>query len=170
MTEALQDELILFMFLRDGSGILDVMKCLGLWFGKSNDTDIEIKTRFGSHVAAALTGVSDEWKKTPRGCLALTILVGQFPRNIYRHTVQSFAGDKMARTIVDAPHNWIQVLKPACIFVPCLIVMHQENSNDQAWGVFSPWRIEHLRVSNILTIAYGPFFGESWVISFSVDW
>jgi uncharacterized protein (DUF924 family) len=125
MTEALQDELLRFMFLRDGSGTLDVMKCLGLWFGKSNDTEIETKTRFGTFVAAALTGVYDEWKKTPRGCLALMILVDQFPRNIYRHTVQSFAGDKIARTIVDAPHNWVQVLKPdECIFVPCLIMTH----------------------------------------------
>jgi uncharacterized protein (DUF924 family) len=136
MAEALQDELIQFMFLRDGSGTLDVMKCLGLWFGKRNDTDIEIKTRFGGHVAAALTGVYDEWKKTPRGCLALMILVDQFPRNIYRHTVQSFAGDNMARTIVDVSHNWIQVLKPEeCIFVPCLIMTHQENANDQEWGI-----------------------------------
>jgi uncharacterized protein (DUF924 family) len=112
MVEALQDELIQFMFLRDDSGTLDVMKCLGLWFGKSNNTDIEISTRFGSHVSAALAGAYDGWKKTPRGCLALMILIDQFPRNIYRHTVQSSAGDKMARAIVDASHDWLLVLKP----------------------------------------------------------
>jgi uncharacterized protein (DUF924 family) len=136
MVEALQNELIQFMFLRDDSGTLDVMKCLGLWFGKSNNTDIEISTRFGSHVSAALTGAYDGWKKTPRGCLALMILIDQFPRNIYRHTVQSFAGDKMARAIVDAPHDWLRVLKPEeCIFVPCLIMTHQENTFDQEWGI-----------------------------------
>jgi hypothetical protein len=36
--EALQEELISFMFLRDANDELDVMRCLGLWFGKSNGT------------------------------------------------------------------------------------------------------------------------------------
>ncbi|KAG4436484.1 hypothetical protein IFR05_008025 [Cadophora sp. M221] len=137
MTEKnLQDELIEFMFLRDPTGTLDAMRCLGLWFGKSNDTDIEIKTRFGSHVALALSGGYESWKTTPRGCLALMILVDQFPRNIYRHTVNSFSGDKMARSIVDAPHEWLKVLQPEeCVFVPCLIMTHQENLEDQERGV-----------------------------------
>jgi Ca2+-binding EF-hand superfamily protein len=64
------------------------------------------------------------------------ILIDQFPRNIYRHTIHSFDGDKMARTIVDAPHDWLNVLAPEeCIFVPCLIMTHQENVEDQQWGV-----------------------------------
>ncbi|KAF2671020.1 EF-hand [Microthyrium microscopicum] len=135
MSEILQEELIQFMFLRNPVGTLDVMKCLGLWFGKSNETDIEIKTRFGDHVAKALSGGYDSWKATPRGCLALMILVDQFPRNIYRHTIQSFAGDRMARKIVDE-HQWLEVLKPEeCIFVPCLIMTHQENVEYQQWGV-----------------------------------
>lgn len=136
MTEQLQEELINFMFLRDGNGLLDVMRCLGLWFGKSNDTDIEINQRFGSHVAKALEGGYRSWKSTPRGCLALMILIDQFPRNIYRHTIQSFAGDNMARTIVDAGHNWLEVLKSEeCLFVPCLIMTHQENVKSQELGV-----------------------------------
>jgi uncharacterized protein (DUF924 family)/Ca2+-binding EF-hand superfamily protein len=136
MAEALQNELVEFMFLRDETGALDVMGCLGLWFGKSNDTDIEIKTRFGKHVETALQGGYNSWKKTPRGCLALMILVDQFPRNIYRHTVHSFDGDNMARKIVDEPHDWFHVLKPEeCIFVPCLIMTHQENVDSQELGV-----------------------------------
>jgi uncharacterized protein (DUF924 family)/Ca2+-binding EF-hand superfamily protein len=134
--EHLQEELISFMFLRHEDGTLDVMRCLGLWFGKSNDTDIEINHRFGAHVSSALQGDYESWKATPRGCLALMILVDQFPRNIYRHTIQSFAGDNMARTIVDAPHKWLSVLKPEeCIFVPCLIMTHQENVESQEMGV-----------------------------------
>lgn len=150
MAEVLQNELIEFMFLRGPDGALDVMRCLGLWFGKSNDTDIEIKTRFGSHVAAALEGGYDGWKKTPRGCLALMILVDQFPRNIYRHTIQSFAGDKTARTIVDEPHDWLQVLKPEeCLFVPCLIMTHQENAEDQQRGVIFYNELEPLLPSEL---------------------
>jgi uncharacterized protein (DUF924 family)/Ca2+-binding EF-hand superfamily protein len=131
----LQDELISFMFRR-GSGPdspLDAMACLRLWFGKSNDTDIEIESRFGSHVAAALEGKLGHWRKTPRGCLALMILIDQFPRNIYRHTVRSFAGDKMSRNMVyNSGHDWLQALTPEeCLFVPCLVLTHQENIQDQ---------------------------------------
>ncbi|KAE9365747.1 hypothetical protein N431DRAFT_472344 [Stipitochalara longipes BDJ] len=136
MAEAIHNELIRFIFLRDESGGLNVMEFLGLWFGKSNDTDIEIKTLFRHHFAAALTSAYNDWKITPRGCLALMILIHQFPQNIYRYTVQSFAGDKIARTIVDAPHYWLHNLDPEeCIFVPCLIMTHQENVADQEWGV-----------------------------------
>lgn len=148
--EALQEELISFMFLRDADGNLDVMRCLGLWFGKSNDTDIEIKTRFGEHVKTALSGGYDAWKETPRGCLALMILVDQFPRNVYRHTIHSFDGDKMARTIVDAPHDWLKVLKPEeCIFVPCLIMTHQENLDSQQRGVDFYDKLEPLLPSEL---------------------
>jgi uncharacterized protein (DUF924 family) len=153
MAEALQDELIQFMFLRDTAGALDLLKCLGLWFGKSNDTDIEIKTRFGDHVSKALDGGYDNWMQSPRGCLALMILVDQFPRNIYRHTVHSFDGDKKARTIVNAPHDWLRVLEPEeCIFVPCLIMTHQENVNDQQWGVNFYGSLEPLLPTDLRSI------------------
>src|ERR1700728_3260474 len=79
---------------------LDAMSCLRLWFGKSNGTDIDIETRFGPHVAIALEGKLDYWQKTPLRCLALMILIDQFPRNIYRHTVRSFARD--ARLVVSS--------------------------------------------------------------------
>lgn len=134
--EAQQDEIIQFMFLRTQTGALDAMQCLKHWFGKSNETDNEINSRFGESVASALEGGFDEWKKTPRGCLALMILVDQFPRNIYRHTARSFDGDKIARGIVDAGFKWLDVLKPEeCLFVPCLIMTHQENLADQALGL-----------------------------------
>jgi uncharacterized protein (DUF924 family)/Ca2+-binding EF-hand superfamily protein len=131
----LQDELISFMFRRQsGPGSpLDTMACLRLWFGKSNDTDIEIESRFGSYVALALQGELNHWQETPRGCLALMILIDQFPRNIYRHTVRSFAGDAMAQNMVyNSGHDWLQVLAPEeCLFVPCLILTHQEDIEDQ---------------------------------------
>lgn len=60
------------------------------------------------------------------------ILLDQFPRNVYRHTVDMYAGDESARMIVDAGHDWLKELKPEeCLFVPCLILTHQENVGDQ---------------------------------------
>lgn len=120
------------MFLRRPDGSLDVMECLKLWFGKGTSTDISIRNRFGEHVENALKGRYAHWRWTPRGCLALMILLDQFPRNVYRHTVDMYAGDEMARQIVDAGHDWLKELKPEeCLFVPCLILTHQENVADQ---------------------------------------
>jgi uncharacterized protein (DUF924 family)/Ca2+-binding EF-hand superfamily protein len=128
----IQDDIISFMFLRDQSGALDVIACLKLWFGKDNLTDALIRDRFGAWVERALAGALDIWMETPRGALALMILVDQFPRNIFRHTVEMFAGDARARRIVDSGHDWLAVLRPEeCLFVPCLILTHQENLADQ---------------------------------------
>lgn len=143
-TEDVQNELTEFMFRRDAQGNLDVMACLGLWFGKGHDTDNEIKARFGVLVAQALKGELDSWKETPRGCLALMILVDQFPRNIYRHTVHSFDGDMAARAIAISRDDWLDVLTPEeCIFVPCLIMTHQENVDDQETGMRFYETLEH---------------------------
>jgi uncharacterized protein (DUF924 family) len=38
----------------------------------------------------------DEWSNTPRGCLALIVLLDQFSRNVYRSTPLSFEADPKA--------------------------------------------------------------------------
>lgn len=144
MAETLQNEIIKFMFRRKSNGELDAMACLQLWFGKSDDTDIEIEARFGALVAHALDGGYSDWDDSPRGCLAHMILVDQFTRNIYRHTIKSFVpGDNIARRIAYTPYNWLEVLRPEeCIFVPCLVMTHQENLEDQKFGLDFYERLE----------------------------
>lgn len=74
----------------------------------------------------------DDWMDTPHGCLALMILLDQFPRNIYRHTVQMYDGDKKSMEIVNKGHDWRSQLTPGeCLFVPCLVLTHQEDLNAQ---------------------------------------
>lgn len=67
-----------------------------LWFVKSDATDAEIRTRFGPLVEEALAGQLDGWAATPRGRLALLVLLDQFTRNLFRGTPRSFAGDARA--------------------------------------------------------------------------
>lgn len=147
---ALQDELIDFMFRRTASGALDLVASLTLWFGKSNATDIEIEERFGVQVAAAIKGDFADWEDTPRGCLALMILTDQFPRNIYRHTIHMYDGDKRARSLVDK-HDWVATLKPEeCLFVPCLVFTHQEDLGDQKLCLEFYEKVEPLLSSELL--------------------
>jgi len=67
-----------------------------LWFTKSAQTDAEVRERFAAAVEAALAGGLREWADTPRGALALIVLLDQFTRNIHRDTPRAFAGDAQA--------------------------------------------------------------------------
>ncbi len=67
-----------------------------LWWGGGNDNDQLIEELFGARVRQALRGELDHWDMTPRGRLALIILLDQFTRTIYRSTSDAFAGDPQA--------------------------------------------------------------------------
>jgi uncharacterized protein (DUF924 family) len=58
--------------------------------------DDEIRTNFGSLIQQARNHELDAWSSTPRGALALVILLDQFPRNIYRGSHLSFSSDGQA--------------------------------------------------------------------------
>lgn len=67
-----------------------------IWFGKDPKVDDEIRLRFGPAVEVACDGGFGAWKDTPRGRLALVILLDQFTRHIHRGTPGAFACDPLA--------------------------------------------------------------------------
>ena len=72
------------------------------WFRKDPAFDATIREGFGDAVAAARAGDFHSWRRSPRGALALVILLDQFTRNIYRDTPRAFAGDALALDIAKA--------------------------------------------------------------------
>ena len=66
------------------------------WFSEDPVFDHEIQREYADDVAAASEGRLDHWAHSPRGRLALIILLDQFRRNIYRGTAKAFSHDKMA--------------------------------------------------------------------------
>lgn len=66
------------------------------WFTKKQEFDQKLKTRFLTDYEQAVTGQLDHWKESPRSCLALILLLDQFPRNMFRGTAQAFATDPQA--------------------------------------------------------------------------
>jgi uncharacterized protein (DUF924 family) len=70
-----------------------------LCFERDAAFDAEIRTRFGATVTQAQAGGFEDWRKTPKGALALLILIDQMPRNIHRGSPQAFAGDARALAI-----------------------------------------------------------------------
>jgi uncharacterized protein (DUF924 family) len=63
---------------------------LHLWFGGTPEIDSDIRTRFEREVITAAQGKYQEWEETPESCLALIVLLDQFPLNIYRDQARSF--------------------------------------------------------------------------------
>lgn len=67
-----------------------------IWFTKNPEFDEEVRSRFIPHYNQAATGQLDDWKASPDNCLALIILLDQFPRNMFRGQPQAFATDSQA--------------------------------------------------------------------------
>ena len=67
-----------------------------LWFNSTPEFDASLRERFLPLLQQASRGELDHWQENAAGCLALVILLDQFPRNIYRGTPDAFAGDALA--------------------------------------------------------------------------
>jgi len=139
----------------------DFGKSRPFWFTKSDTTDQLIRDRFGSALDAALRKELDSWSTSPRGTLALIIVLDQFARNIYRNTALSFAGDpealRFASNLVDRGED--RLLQPVERWFAYMPFEHSEFLNDQRESVrlFEqlaldglpeplPWAVKHLEV------------------------
>ena len=68
----------------------------GWWYEGGPAVDEEIRVRFGKLVPRACAREFTDWRDTPDGALALILLLDQFTRNLYRGTVEAYAGDRCA--------------------------------------------------------------------------
>ncbi|MGC1411934.1 MAG: DUF924 family protein [Acetobacteraceae bacterium] len=68
------------------------------WFKKTAEFDATC-TGFADGLRDARRGAFDHWTETPRGTLALIILLDQFPRNLHRNSPEAFAADAKAREV-----------------------------------------------------------------------
>lgn len=66
------------------------------WFASSDAFDAEIRRRFTPIYEAVRHGHHAEWAQTPRGILALVIVLDQFPRNMFRQSPLAFGSDALA--------------------------------------------------------------------------
>ncbi len=113
---------------------------MGLWFGSDADgpedaarRDAELARRFGGMAQAAAAGELDEWAATPRGRLALVLLLDQLPRNLHRGTARAFECDAAARRLtvegLDLGHDRaLHPLERLFLFLP---LEHSESLADQ---------------------------------------
>ena len=104
-----------------------------LWFIKSEETDETIRQEFMPLYAQAATGELDSWDTEPRSCLALLLILDQFPRNLFRDTPRAFATDEKALAIakraVDRGFDKkLTLVQRLFMYLP---LEHSENLEDQ---------------------------------------
>jgi len=90
------EEVLTFWFGENPDDAVVARAQAPLWWSKNSETDNSMRRRFEDQVRAAARGERDRWAATPRGRLALILLLDQFPRNIYRDTARAFACDPRA--------------------------------------------------------------------------
>jgi uncharacterized protein (DUF924 family) len=73
---------------------------LAIWFASSPEIDRQILDNFGQDLNRAGRGEYNSWRDTPRGRLALILLLDQIPRHIYRNQTREFTFDRMAQALV----------------------------------------------------------------------
>lgn len=90
-------ELVLaFWFKQKSLSAPQIDARMNVWFGEDKVFDHEIEKEFSNDVELASQGKLNHWAATPRGRLALILLLDQFRRNIYRNTADAFKLDKAA--------------------------------------------------------------------------
>ncbi len=97
--EQVKDELLEFWFGDDPDDAVVAAAKAELWWGHRQESDEMLQARFGAAASAAAAGVLDHWTGSPRGRLALILLLDQLPRSIHRGTRDAFAQDEAARKV-----------------------------------------------------------------------
>jgi len=69
------------------------------WFRGGAELDVLVTRRFAPLLGTAIRNECDDWAATPRGRLALIILLDQFSRHVFRDTALSFAQDSKAQQL-----------------------------------------------------------------------
>jgi uncharacterized protein (DUF924 family) len=83
------------------AGTPEYGKSRRVWFAKDPAFDAEIRDRFEPLHRRALAGELDTWQEAPVFALALTIVLDQFPRNMYRDDARAYAADAKALAVAE---------------------------------------------------------------------
>jgi len=103
------------------------------WFAKDEAFDREVRERFLPLYGEAAAGKLAHLKETAADCLALIVLLDQFPRNMFRGTPRAFATDPLALEIARhaVARGFDRSLLPMERLFVYLPFEHSENLADQ---------------------------------------
>ena len=119
----------------------DAQKVLDFWFEeihpsdwwRSEQLDTVIEDRFLSLFKSLEENIPNEWRNSPKACLAAIIVLDQFPRNIFRGNKRAYANDSKAleickKAIREDFHLSLSHTERVFLYIP---LQHSENVQDQ---------------------------------------
>ena len=108
-----------------------------MWFRNGSAYDRDIFVRFGALYDRAIKDELQSWSESPRGRLALIILLDQFSRHIHRGQAEAFAQDEKAQAlsldgIAVGDDKLLHPVERSFFYLP---LMHAENLERQDYCV-----------------------------------
>ncbi len=108
-----------------------------MWFKNGAAYDRDIFINFGAEYGRAINHELDSWAETPRGRLAMIILLDQFSRHIHRGSAEAFAQDEYAQElcldgIARAEDQNLHPVERMFFYLP---LEHAENTERQNFAV-----------------------------------
>jgi uncharacterized protein (DUF924 family) len=131
------EEILAFWFAETPRDAFKIDSRMSMWFGDDPSMDRKIADMFSEDIRSASTGELDEWSDTPRGRLALIILLDQFRRNVYRHSKDAFLQDHRVLTLtihgMEIGHDrQLEPVERAFFYMP---MQHSESLKVQEFSV-----------------------------------
>lgn len=126
-------DLLNFWFGSLGSADLPTSDRTNLWFGENDTIKKQLVSTFTKEYESAAAGDLIEWANSPRGRLALIILLDQFPRYLHRHSPKAFMHDETAQQLCveglrEKMDQSLTLIERVFFYMP---LVHAENSEIQ---------------------------------------
>ncbi|MDE5455752.1 DUF924 family protein [Bradyrhizobium sp. CSA112] len=103
------------------------------WYTRDDAFDAEVRLRFLGLWQNAAAGELSSWEGSDDGALALVIVLDQFPRNMFRGDIRTYASDRLACEVAHrAVDRGVDArIDPALRQFLYLPFMHSEHLSDQ---------------------------------------
>jgi len=103
------------------------------WYRRDDGFDAEIRQRYLALWRKAAAGELSSWEASDDGALALTIVLDQFPRNMFRNDAMTYASDRQAREVATRAiqRGADARIDPALLEFLYMPLMHSEHLPDQ---------------------------------------
>lgn len=129
-----------------------------IWFHKDPAFDQQVRDQFLTVYEQARRRACDDWLQTSQGTLALSVLLDQFPRNMFRGMPRSFEAGDQALAVAEwaIAHQMDRALIPVERIFLYLPFEHSENlaHQNQAVALFQTLVQEAPKLQSTLDYAY----------------
>jgi len=130
-------ELLDFWFGDLGQADLPTSDRTNLWFGENEQLKKAMLAKFKDHYLQAIEGQIETWAESPRGRLALIILLDQFSRSMHRNSPGAFQQDEHAQELCleglqQKMDQSLTLIERVFFYMP---LVHSENSERQEQSI-----------------------------------